>query len=133
MDFNQIEFDAGSSKIKVKNEKLNVPDNPIIPFIEGDGIGPDIWEAAERVINAAVEKAYNGEKKISWFEIFAGEKAFNKTGEWLPQQTLDAIEYFTIAIKGPLTTPVGGGVPQSKCDNQTKTRSFCLCSPGSLF
>ncbi len=97
-------------KITVTNGTLNVPNNPVIPFIEGDGIGPDIWAAASRVLDAAVEKAYNGEKKIEWKEVYAGEKAFNKTGEWLPQETLDAINEYLIAIKGPLTTPIGGGI-----------------------
>src|SRR5690606_10590999 len=98
-------------KIRVDEQgQLNVPNNPIIPFIEGDGIGPDIWAAASKVLDAAVEKAYNGERKIVWKEILAGEKAFNKTGEWLPQETLDAIDEYYIAIKGPLTTPVGGGI-----------------------
>ena len=92
-----------------KNGKLNVPNQPIIPFIEGDGTGPDIWAAAKNVLEAAVEKAYNGEKKISWKEVYAGEKAYNKTGEWLPQETLDTIDEYKIAIKGPLTTPIGGG------------------------
>ncbi len=97
-------------KITVTNGVLNVPNNPIIPFIEGDGIGPDIWAASERVLNAAVEKAYKGERKIEWKEVLAGEKAFNQTGEWLPQETLDVINEYLIAIKGPLTTPVGGGI-----------------------
>ena len=96
-------------KIQTNNGVLNVPDNPVIPFIEGDGIGPDIWAAASRVIDAAVEKAYNGEKKIDWLEVYAGQKAFDKTGEWLPQDTLDKIDEYLIAIKGPLTTPIGGG------------------------
>ena len=96
-------------KIQTKNGVLNVPDHPVIPFIEGDGIGPDIWAAASRVIDAAVEKAYNGEKKIDWLEVYAGQKAFDKTGEWLPQDTLDKIDEYLIAIKGPLTTPIGGG------------------------
>ncbi|CEA00715.1 Isocitrate dehydrogenase [NADP] [Jeotgalicoccus saudimassiliensis] len=96
-------------KIQTKDGVLNVPNNPVIPFIEGDGIGPDIWAAASRVIDAAVEKAYNGEKKIDWLEVYAGQKAFDKTGEWLPQDTLDKIEEYLIAIKGPLTTPIGGG------------------------
>lgn len=96
-------------KIQTKNGVLNVPNNPVIPFIEGDGIGPDIWAAASRVIDAAVEKAYNGEKKIDWLEVYAGQKAFDKTGEWLPQDTLDKIDEYLIAIKGPLTTPIGGG------------------------
>lgn len=98
------------SKITINNGKLNVPNDPIIPFIEGDGIGPDIWSATEKVLNAAVEKAYNGEKKIVWKEVLAGEKAHNQTGEWLPEGTLDAIKEYLIAIKGPLTTPVGGGI-----------------------
>ncbi len=98
-----------TDKIVVENGVLQVPDNPVIPFIEGDGTGPDIWAAASRVLDAAVEKAYDGKKKIAWKEVFAGEKAFNKTGEWLPQETLDTIEEYKIAIKGPLTTPIGGG------------------------
>ncbi len=97
-------------KITVDNGVLNVPNNPIIPYIEGDGIGPDIWAAASRVLQAAVEKAYNGEKKLVWKEVLAGEKAFNQTGEWLPQETLDVIKEYIIAIKGPLTTPIGGGI-----------------------
>ncbi|MGX6443013.1 NADP-dependent isocitrate dehydrogenase [Neobacillus sp. K501] len=97
-------------KITVSNGVLNVPNNPIIPFIEGDGIGPDIWAASERVLNAAVEKAYKGERKIVWKEVLAGEKAFNQTGEWLPKETLDVINEYLIAIKGPLTTPIGGGI-----------------------
>lgn len=96
-------------KIVVENGELNVPNKPIIPFIEGDGTGPDIWAAASRVIEAAVEKAYNGEKQIEWLEVYAGEKAFNKFGEWLPKDTLDKIDEYKIAIKGPLTTPIGGG------------------------
>ncbi|MEK3807677.1 NADP-dependent isocitrate dehydrogenase [Metabacillus sp. SLBN-84] len=97
-------------KITVTDGVLNVPNDPIIPFIEGDGIGPDIWAAASRVLEAAVDKAYNGEKKIVWKEVLAGEKAFNQTGEWLPEETLDVIREYFIAIKGPLTTPVGGGI-----------------------
>ena len=97
-------------KVTIKNGKLNVPDHPVIPFIEGDGTGPDIWAASVRVFDAAVEKAYNGKRKIAWKEVFAGEKSFKKTGEWLPQETLDTIKEFLVAIKGPLTTPVGGGI-----------------------
>ena len=89
---------------------LNVPDEPIIPFIEGDGIGPDIWAASVRVFDAAVEKAYGGKRKIHWKEILCGEKAFDQTGEWLPEATLQAIRDHIVAIKGPLTTPVGGGI-----------------------
>lgn len=97
-------------KVAKTNEGLTVPNNPIIPFIVGDGIGPDIWKAASRVIDAAVEQAYNGEKKIEWKEVLAGQKAYDETGEWLPQATLDTIEEYLIAIKGPLTTPIGGGI-----------------------
>ncbi|MBH0157810.1 MULTISPECIES: NADP-dependent isocitrate dehydrogenase [Fictibacillus] len=101
---------SNGERITVDNGVLNVPNQPVIPFIEGDGTGPDIWAAASRVLEAAVEKAYNGEKKIVWKEVLAGEKAFNQTGEWLPAETLDVIRDYIIAIKGPLTTPVGGGI-----------------------
>ena len=97
-------------KITMENGALKVPDNPIIPFVEGDGIGPDITRAAMTVWNAAVEKAYGGARKIEWKEVLAGEKAFNATGEWLPQATLDACKENLVSIKGPLTTPVGGGI-----------------------
>ncbi|MDP7513149.1 MAG: isocitrate dehydrogenase (NADP(+)) [Candidatus Marinimicrobia bacterium] len=93
-----------------KNDQLIIPDNPIIPFIEGDGIGPDIWHATEMVINAAVKKAFNGKRKIHWMEIYAGEKSYNNYGKWLPDETPEAIKNYHIAIKGPLTTPVGGGI-----------------------
>ena len=99
-----------NGKITVENGVLNVPNEPIIPFIEGDGTGPDIWAAAVRVLDASVEKAFGGEKKIQWKEVLAGEKAFNQTGEWLPQATLDTIDEYLLAIKGPLTTPIGGGI-----------------------
>ncbi len=100
------------SKITFENGKLSVPDHPIIPFIEGDGIGPDIWAAAVRVFDAAVEKAYGTKRKIQWFEIFAGEKSVAKYGEnvWLPEDSLEAVKEFIVGIKGPLTTPVGGGI-----------------------
>jgi isocitrate dehydrogenase len=90
--------------------KLNIPSHPVIPFIEGDGIGPDIWKASVRVLDAAVEKAYDGTRKIHWKEILAGEKAFNQTGEWLPAETLDIAKEYLVSIKGPLTTPIGGGI-----------------------
>ena len=93
-----------------ENGILNVPDQPTIPFIEGDGIGPDIWKASVRVFDAAVKKAYDGKKKINWLEVLAGEKAFNHTGEWMPQATMDALKEYLLSIKGPLTTPVGGGI-----------------------
>ena len=97
-------------KITFKNNKYNIPNNPIIPFIEGDGTGRDIWKASVHVFDAALEKAYEGEKKIDWLEVLAGEKAFNQTGEWLPKQTLDAFQTYLVGIKGPLTTPIGGGI-----------------------
>jgi isocitrate dehydrogenase len=106
-------FDAPTHGEKITvdaNGNLQVPNNPVVPFIEGDGTGPDIWAAASRVLDAAVEKAYNGEKKIAWYEVFAGEKAYNTFNEWLPEDTLTAIREYLIAIKGPLTTPIGGGI-----------------------
>ncbi len=96
--------------ISTQNGRMRIPDQPIIPFIEGDGTGPDIWAASVRVLDAAVEKAYSGKRKIIWKEVYAGEKAFKLTGKWLPEETLDAIHEYKVAIKGPLTTPVGGGI-----------------------
>jgi isocitrate dehydrogenase len=96
--------------ITFSDGRIQVPDHPIIPFIEGDGIGPDIWKATKRVVDAAVEKAYGGDRAIAWMEVYAGEKAHEKTGEWLPQETFDALTEFKVGIKGPLTTPVGGGI-----------------------
>jgi isocitrate dehydrogenase len=100
---------AGEKITLTRRNKLSVPDNPIIPFIEGDGIGPDIWAAAQKVLDAAVEKAFAGKRKIHWKEVYAGQKAHDKTGEWLPQATLDTMRENLVSIKGPLTTPVGGG------------------------
>ncbi|RAV99375.1 NADP-dependent isocitrate dehydrogenase [Pseudochryseolinea flava] len=97
-------------KISISNGKLNVPDNPTIPFIEGDGTGVDIWPASKLVFDKAVEKAYNGKRKINWKETLAGEKAFNQTGNWLPEETLNVFKEYLVGIKGPLTTPVGGGI-----------------------
>lgn len=97
-------------KITISNGKLTVPDNPTIPFIEGDGTGPDIWRASQYVFDSAVAKAYGGKRKINWKEVLAGEKSFNKTGNWLPDETLDAFRDYLVGIKGPLTTPVGGGM-----------------------
>ena len=98
------------SKISITNGKLNVPDNPVIPYIEGDGTGIDIWPASQLVFDKAVEKAYGGKRKIQWKEVLAGEKAFNKTGNWMPDETLTAFKEYLVGIKGPLTTPVGGGI-----------------------
>ncbi|MBE0658344.1 MAG: isocitrate dehydrogenase (NADP(+)) [Bryobacteraceae bacterium] len=108
--YNNIPVPADGAPISVDNGSWSIPDNPIIPFIEGDGIGRDIWKASKRVFDAAVEKAYSGSRRVAWFEVLAGEKAFETVQSWLPQDTLDAITRFHIAIKGPLTTPVGGGI-----------------------
>jgi isocitrate dehydrogenase len=109
MKFNGLEVPANGEKITLSGEKLVVPNNPIIPFIEGDGTGRDIWKASQLVFDAAVEKASKGRRKIAWFEVLAGEKSFQKFKTWLPDDTLAAIKEFRVAIKGPLTTPVGGG------------------------
>ena len=101
---------ANGEKITIQNGSLSVPNNPIIPFIEGDGIGPDVWNASRRVLDAAVAKAYGNEKKIHWMEVLAGEKANEITGSWLPEETLAACREYLVAIKGPLTTPIGGGI-----------------------
>jgi len=100
---------ASGEKIRIQNGKLQVPDHPILPFVEGDGTGRDIWRAAVRVFDAAVEKAYHGKRKIHWMEVFAGEKAFNLFGTWLPEETVQAFQEYLVGIKGPLTTPIGGG------------------------
>src|SRR6185295_4170532 len=110
MRFNGIEVPADGQKITLDGIELKVPDRPIIPFIEGDGTGRDIWSASRRVFDAAVEKAYAGARRIVWYEIFAGEKAFNQFGEWLTDESVKAIAEFVVAIKGPLTTPIGGGI-----------------------
>jgi isocitrate dehydrogenase len=101
---------ADGEAIQFRDGKLTVPDHPIIPFIEGDGTGPDIWRAARSVFDAAVQQAYGGRRRVAWYEVFAGEKAYHQLNDWLPQSTVDAIMHFHVAIKGPLTTPVGGGI-----------------------
>lgn len=121
------------SKVTIENGKLNVPKDPIIPFIEGDGIGPDIWAASVRVFDAAVEKAYGGERKIHWKEVLSGQKAFDQTGEWLPQATLDAIKKYLIAIKGPLTTPVGGGIRSLNVALRQKLDLYACVRPVRYF
>lgn len=108
--YNGVPVPAGGAQIEVKDGKFIVPDKPILPFIEGDGTGPDIWRASKTVFDAAVKLAYGGRRRVEWYEIFAGEKAFNRFNSWLPEDTLAAIQRFHIAIKGPLTTPVGGGI-----------------------
>ena len=108
--FNDNPVPEDGARMEYRDGRYVVPDNPIIPFIEGDGTGRDIWKAARRVFDAAVETAYGGKRRVVWYEVFAGEKAKNKFDTWLPQDTVEAIKYFRIAIKGPLTTPVGGGI-----------------------
>src|SRR6516225_5982881 len=108
--YNGVSVPADGKKIGYANGKYDIPDNPIIPFIEGDGTGRDIWKASARVFNAAVEKAYKGKRRVAWYEVFAGEKAKAKFDTWLPDDTVEAIREFRVAIKGPLTTPVGGGI-----------------------
>ncbi len=110
MDYKNVKVPAKGEKITIRDGKLIVPDDPIIPFVEGDGTGRDIWRASVRVFDAAVEKAYEGKRKIHWMEIFAGEKAYNNFGSWLPDETVHAFEEFLVGIKGPLTTPIGGGI-----------------------
>ncbi len=109
-DYQHARVPDSGDPITFRNGEIDVPDHPIIPFIEGDGIGPDIWRATQSVVDAAVEKAYGGDRKVAWMEVYAGEKAHEKTGEWLPQETFDALTEFKVSIKGPLTTPVGGGI-----------------------
>ena len=109
MKFEKLNLPLEGKTIEVKEGQIKVPAEPIIPFIEGDGIGPDIWAAAKKVIDAAVDKAFGDKRRIHWFEIYAGDKARDRYGEWLPHDTLEAIRHYTVAIKGPLTTPVGGG------------------------
>ncbi|WP_208592263.1 NADP-dependent isocitrate dehydrogenase [Gracilibacillus suaedae] len=120
-------------KITVENGVVQTPNKPVIPFIEGDGTGPDIWAAASRVLEAAVEKAYNGEKGIEWKEVLAGEKAYNQTGEWLPEETLDVIRDYKIAIKGPLTTPIGGGIRSLNVALRQKLDLFTCLRPVRWF
>lgn len=121
------------TKVTISGGKLHVPNDPIIPYIEGDGIGADIWAASERVFDAAVEKAYQGTRKVHWKEVLAGEKAFNMTNSWLPQETLDAIDEYLIAIKGPLTTPVGGGIRSLNVALRQKLDLYACVRPVRYF
>ena len=124
---------TSSNKVEMKTDGLLVPDNVVIPFIEGDGIGADIWAAASMVFDSAVEKAYNGLKSIQWLELLAGEKSFNENGEWLPQKTLDTILDHMIAIKGPLTTPIGGGIRSLNVALRQKLDLFACVRPVRWF
>src|ERR1700692_3990637 len=108
--YNSQRVPTDGEAIEYSGGTFHIPDKPIVPFIEGDGTGRDIWKASRRVFDAAVEQAYGGKRRVIWFEVFAGEKAYNQFREWLPQETGDAVRAFPIAIKGPLTTPVGGGI-----------------------
>ncbi|HLB47758.1 MAG TPA: NADP-dependent isocitrate dehydrogenase [Anaerolineales bacterium] len=110
MSYTHIKAPAEGAKITIANGKLNVPDNPIIPFIEGDGTGPDIWRASVRVLDAAVQKAYGGKRKLVWMEVYAGEKCYNLFNTWLLDESVDAFKEYLVGIKGPLTTPIGGGI-----------------------
>ena len=101
---------ANGARITIQSGKLNVPDRPILPFIEGDGTGPDIWRASVRVLDAAVKKAYGGKREIQWMEVYAGEKAYKHFSTWLPDETVTAFRDYLVGIKGPLTTPIGGGI-----------------------
>ena len=120
-------------RIEIKNGKLQVPDQPIIPFIEGDGTGRDIWRASQRVFDAAVEKAHRGKRRLVWYEVLAGEKAFNETGEWLPQQTFDAFTEYLVGIKGPLTTPIGGGIRSLNVALRQKLDLYVCLRPVKYF
>ncbi|MFT3836688.1 MAG: isocitrate dehydrogenase (NADP(+)) [Myxococcaceae bacterium] len=124
---------ASGQKITLENGKLNVPDNPVIPFIEGDGTGPDIWKASQMVIDASVEKAYRGKKKISWMEVLAGEKAFKAKNTWLPEETLQAFREYLVGIKGPLTTPVGGGIRSLNVELRQKLDLYVCLRPVRYF
>ena len=122
--------DASGDTIRIVDGKLVVPDRPVIPFIEGDGTGPDIWRASQRVLDAAVAKAYGGSRQIQWLEVLAGEKAFRETGSWLPDATLDAYRKYLVGIKGPLTTPIGGGIRSLNVALRQKVRA-ARAAPGA--
>src|SRR3972149_3663299 len=112
--YNNLPVPTNGQRIEFRDGQYVIPDRPIIPFVEGDGTGRDIWEARRRVFDAAVEKAYGGKRAVAWYEVFAGEKAFAMFKEWMPQDTVEAIKEFRVAIKGPLTTPIGGGIRSLK-------------------
>ncbi len=136
MSYQKITPPTSGEKITISEDgSLKVPNNPVIPFIEGDGIGPDIWKASQPVFDAAVEKAYGGSRKITWFEIFAGEKALEVYGDdqWLPQDTLDAIDDYVVSIKGPLTTPVGGGIRSLNVAIRQKLDLYACVRPVRYF
>ena len=123
---------TGAERIRIVDGKLRVPDRPVIPFIEGDGTGPDIWRASVRVLDAAVKKVYGGKRQLMWMEVLAGEKAFNQTGNWLPDATVDACRDYLVSIKGPLTTPVGGGIRSLNVALRQMLDLYCLRATGAL-
>ena len=134
--YQHIKIPANGKKIEVNSDNtLNVPNNPIIPFIEGDGIGIDITPVMRKVVDAAVDKAYQGQRKISWMEIYAGEKSTKVYGPdvWLPDETLTAAREFVVSIKGPLTTPIGGGHSFDQCCIASTIRSLCLLAASAIF
>ena len=124
---------SASGRITIANGKLTVPDHPIVPFIEGDGTGPDIWRASVRVLDAAVAKAYAGKRKIEWLEVLAGEKSFKATGDWLPEATLTAFRDYLVGIKGPLTTPTGGGIRSLNVDLRQQLDLYVCLRPVQWF
>ncbi len=133
VEFRNLTPPEDGQEIKEEGGKLKIPDNPIIPFIEGDGTGPDIWRASQRVLDAGIDKAYGGKKAIAWFQVMAGETSFNETGEWLPEDTLKAIEHYKVAIKGPLTTPVGGGIRSLNVTLRQKLDLYACVRPVRYF
>ena len=131
MAYKDITPPAGG-KISIKNGKLNVPHNPVLPFIRGDGTGPDIWAASQRVFDAAVQKAYGGKRKIAWFEVYAGETAKNKFDNWLPDDTIEAFKEFLVGIKGPLDHAGGRRHPLAQCRLAAVAGPLCVPAPGAV-
>ncbi len=132
MAYKNVTVPAGGAKITIQDGKLQVPDNPIIPFVEGDGTGRDIWRASVRVFDAAVEKAYGGKRKIHWMEVYAGEKSFKLFQSWLPDETTEAFREFLVGIKGPLTTPIGGGIRSLNVALRKLLDLYVCQRPGAL-
>src|SRR5580700_3477903 len=132
MSYQNVQPPAGG-KITIQNGEIQCPDNPVIPFIRGDGTGPDIWAASQRVFDAAVEKAYDGKRRVSWFEVFAGEESFKKFNSWLPDETVEAFKEFLVGIKGPLTTPVGGGIRSLNVELRQQLDLYVCLRPVQYF
>src|ERR1700723_341900 len=132
MAYQNVQAPSGG-KITIHNGLIQCPDNPIIPFIRGDGTGPDIWAASERVFDAAINKAYGGRRKVAWFEVFAGEESFKRFNSWLPEETIEAFKEFLVGIKGPLTTPVGGGIRSLNVELRQQLDLFVCLRPVQYF